>query len=214
MNIISGGDDVQQLCDAGEEEFLEIMALVGMASKPLHVRRFQKSLQEWMIDPSPFQVPLIPGNVPVSETIGFTNNSSIVQNTAHVVCCTKRSILDINRPVYSPSPGLNESVNTILPVTSPGYSISKSSSRSNSPLDVPSCSSSSGSGSMSVMLTPTLLDSQINRLRSAAERISKHLPQFEPKTHNTKRKVCKELEVIILYSLHWIHLYEYFFAYW
>ena len=46
-----GGDDVQQLCEAGEEEFLEIMALVGMASKPLHVRRLQKSLQEWVANP-------------------------------------------------------------------------------------------------------------------------------------------------------------------
>lgn len=49
-----GGDDVQQLCDAGEEEFLEIMALVGMASKPLHVRRFQKALQEWLANPRKF----------------------------------------------------------------------------------------------------------------------------------------------------------------
>lgn len=47
----TGGDDVQQLCDAGEEEFLEIMALVGMASKPLHVRRLQKALQEWLTNP-------------------------------------------------------------------------------------------------------------------------------------------------------------------
>lgn len=47
----AGGDDVQQLCDAGEEEFLEIMALVGMASKPLHVRRLQKALQEWLTNP-------------------------------------------------------------------------------------------------------------------------------------------------------------------
>jgi hypothetical protein len=46
-----GGDDVQQLCEAGEEEFLEIMALVGMASKPLHVRRLQKALQEWVANP-------------------------------------------------------------------------------------------------------------------------------------------------------------------
>ena len=46
-----GGDDVQQLCEAGEEEFLEIMALVGMASKPLHVRRLQKALQEWVSNP-------------------------------------------------------------------------------------------------------------------------------------------------------------------
>lgn len=52
MMIELGGDDVQQLCDAGEEEFLEIMALIGMASKPLHVRRLQKALQEWMTQPS------------------------------------------------------------------------------------------------------------------------------------------------------------------
>lgn len=46
-----GGDDVHQLCEAGEAEFLEIMALVGMASKPLHVRRLQKALQEWVQNP-------------------------------------------------------------------------------------------------------------------------------------------------------------------
>jgi hypothetical protein len=45
---------LQQLCDAGEEEFLEIMALVGMASKPLHVRRLQKALHEWVSNPSKY----------------------------------------------------------------------------------------------------------------------------------------------------------------
>uniref|UniRef100_H2YF89 NAB co-repressor domain-containing protein n=1 Tax=Ciona savignyi TaxID=51511 RepID=H2YF89_CIOSA len=53
--ISHGGDDVQQLCEAGEEEFLEIMALIGMASKPLHVRRFQKALQDWVTSPQLFQ---------------------------------------------------------------------------------------------------------------------------------------------------------------
>lgn len=53
--ISQGGDDVQQLCEAGEEEFLEIMALVEMASKPLHVRRLQKALQEWVTQPTIFQ---------------------------------------------------------------------------------------------------------------------------------------------------------------
>ncbi|XP_045208072.2 NGFI-A-binding protein homolog isoform X2 [Mercenaria mercenaria] len=53
--VAQGGDDVQQLCEAGEEEFLEIMALVGMASKPLHVRRLQKALQEWVANPAVFQ---------------------------------------------------------------------------------------------------------------------------------------------------------------
>ncbi|KAJ8673994.1 hypothetical protein QAD02_005256 [Eretmocerus hayati] len=61
-----GGDDVQQLCDAGEEEFLEIMALVGMASKPLHVRRLQKALQEWLTNPAMFQSPVIAPSTPTS----------------------------------------------------------------------------------------------------------------------------------------------------
>ena len=53
-SVASGGDDVQQFCEAGEEEFLEIMALVGMASKPLHVRRLQKALQEWVQNPGEY----------------------------------------------------------------------------------------------------------------------------------------------------------------
>ncbi|XP_069688586.1 NGFI-A-binding protein homolog isoform X2 [Periplaneta americana] len=66
-----GGDDVQQLCDAGEEEFLEIMALVGMASKPLHVRRLQKALQEWVSNPALFQTPLL-STLPGSGAVGFS----------------------------------------------------------------------------------------------------------------------------------------------
>ncbi|KAK2874624.1 hypothetical protein Q8A67_021777 [Cirrhinus molitorella] len=56
--IQQGGDDVQQLCEAGEEEFLEIMALVGMATKPLHVRRLQKALRDWAANPALFNQPL------------------------------------------------------------------------------------------------------------------------------------------------------------
>lgn len=49
-----GGDDVQQLCDADDEEFLEIMDFVGMTKKPLHVRRLQKTLLEWKKSPDIF----------------------------------------------------------------------------------------------------------------------------------------------------------------
>lgn len=42
-----GGDDINQLCDATEEEFKEITNLVGMQTKPLHIRRLQKALVEW-----------------------------------------------------------------------------------------------------------------------------------------------------------------------
>ncbi|KAF5288810.1 hypothetical protein FQA39_LY15238 [Lamprigera yunnana] len=114
-----GGDDVQQLCDAGEEEFLEIMSLVGMASKPLHVRRLQKSLQEWAV---------------------FTFDG---------------------------------------------------------PSCPPSSSSSPGNNNTSLQLTPTLLETQIAKLAKAAERLSKQLPQFEPKPYNTKKKMSKELELVM-----------------
>lgn len=61
--IQQGGDDVQQLCEAAEEEFLEIMALVGMATKPLHVRRLQKALRDWAANPALFSQPVT--NVPL-----------------------------------------------------------------------------------------------------------------------------------------------------
>jgi hypothetical protein len=34
------------LCDASEDEFKEIVDLVGMSSKPLHVKRLRKVLDE------------------------------------------------------------------------------------------------------------------------------------------------------------------------
>ncbi|CAB1353911.1 unnamed protein product [Coregonus sp. 'balchen'] len=61
--IQQGGDDLQQLCEAAEDEFLEIMALVGMATKPLHVRRLQKALRDWAANPALFNQPL--ANVPL-----------------------------------------------------------------------------------------------------------------------------------------------------
>lgn len=42
-----GGDDINQLCEATEDEFKEITNLVGMQTKPLHIRRLQKALVEW-----------------------------------------------------------------------------------------------------------------------------------------------------------------------
>lgn len=42
-----GGDDIDQLCEATENEFNEITKLVGMHTKPLHIRRLQKALLEF-----------------------------------------------------------------------------------------------------------------------------------------------------------------------
>ena len=44
---MKGGDDINQLCEADENEFKEIVDLVGMTSKPLHVRRLRKAIDEY-----------------------------------------------------------------------------------------------------------------------------------------------------------------------
>ncbi|KAB0795781.1 hypothetical protein PPYR_09842 [Photinus pyralis] len=185
-----GGDDVQQLCDAGEEEFLEIMSLVGMASKPLHVRRLQKSLQEWVTNVTKFKMPLIPG-----EDFEIELSSPRISSNHSVY------VIDNNegyRPVYSPSSGESGASQS---VGSPVRCLSK---RPYSPLDGPSCPPSSSSSpvnsSSPLQLTPSLLDSQIAKLATAAERLSKRLPLFEPKPCNTKKKMSKELELVMSMS--------------
>uniref|UniRef100_A0AAF5I4H6 NCD1 domain-containing protein n=1 Tax=Strongyloides stercoralis TaxID=6248 RepID=A0AAF5I4H6_STRER len=52
--ISQGGDDIDYIMKTDENEFLEIMSLVGMASKPLHVRRFQRTLHEFSQDRDTF----------------------------------------------------------------------------------------------------------------------------------------------------------------
>ncbi|XDV52133.1 hypothetical protein PO909_020897 [Leuciscus waleckii] len=80
--IQQGGDDVQQLCEAGEEEFLEIMALVGMATKPLHVRRLQKALRDWASNPTLFNQPLAtsvaPSGVPLLRIDSTSSAGSVM----------------------------------------------------------------------------------------------------------------------------------------
>lgn len=66
---------MQQLCEAGEEEFLEIMMLVDMASKPLHVRRLQKALQEWVQNPGELSRICINDNI--GSSILFQKRQSI-----------------------------------------------------------------------------------------------------------------------------------------
>ncbi|XP_021920371.1 NGFI-A-binding protein homolog isoform X2 [Zootermopsis nevadensis] len=206
-----GGDDVQQLCDAGEEEFLEIMALVGMASKPLHVRRLQKALQEWVSNPALFQTPLL-STLPGSGTIGFPSSVRPINLSPQP--------LPIVAPM-GPSPpsnnnhgspcGSNKEGPTSLCVASPGQGQSallvasgdySASGPTPSPGRGPSTSTSPGPccpGSP-LQLTPVLVETQIARLAEAADHLVRSLPQFEPKPHNTKKKICKDLEMVMSMS--------------
>ncbi|XP_076686914.1 NGFI-A-binding protein homolog isoform X9 [Andrena cerasifolii] len=224
-----GGDDVQQLCDAGEEEFLEIMALVGMASKPLHVRRLQKALQEWLTNPSLFQTPVVPTSATCKNPagIGFpcASSRSQVQNL-HVFTTTSQtptptpyvsshvsltplpcrstspivSVTSVTAPVASTTFRQSPSPNAPLPNTT---------SHSPGVLQVGTCESSCGSGTTPspsggggapaspTQPTPTLLQSQIQRLAEAAERLAATIRPVDPKPHNVKKKICKSLEMVM-----------------
>lgn len=119
--IQQGGDDVQQLCEAGEEEFLEIMALVGMASKPLHVRRLQKALRDWVTNPAIFNQPLtslpvcsIPvyklpeGSPTLLNAQDRTNTTSVKVPKAVAAACSDPGKLDMARDKVSPLQGSSE----------------------------------------------------------------------------------------------------------
>lgn len=75
---------------------------------------------------------------------------------------------------------------------------------------VGTCESSCGSGTTSspggaggapgspTQPAPVLLQSQVQRLSDAAERLVATLPPLDPKPHNIKKKICKNLEVSVL----------------
>ncbi|RVE52568.1 hypothetical protein evm_002687 [Chilo suppressalis] len=218
-----GGDDVQQLCDAGEEEFLEIMALVGMASKPLHVRRLQKALQEWVNNPALFQIPIVPNLCP-TENPFIQCNQRLLNIPPPLPNVLPRSVAspESNRPMYSPSPGAPENscgsttsapnaspvhqtstfTKIVLPSSpAPATPVTSTAARSFSPqIACPPASAGSSPSSVTspVQLTPVLLDIHVQKLATAAEKLSKHLPQLEPKPQNTKKKMCKDLELVML----------------
>ncbi|XP_022186432.2 NGFI-A-binding protein homolog [Nilaparvata lugens] len=169
-----GGDDVQQLCEAGEEEFLEIMALVGMASKPLHVRRLQKALQEWLSNPSMFQMPL-----------GATPSISSSRSEALPLPLSPQATSPSPLPtttISTSAPSPNNLGADSCPRTSPGVG---SAARSCSPPGSP------------MQGTPVLVASQIARLAEAAQRLVRNLPHLEPKISVAKKKSCKDLEMLL-----------------
>lgn len=165
--IEMGGDDVQQLCDAGEEEFLEIMALVGMASKPLHVRRLQKALQKWVTDPTSFH-----------QSPNVTTTPKTASSSTQILYSP-----ELTNPSISPF-GATSSFSSIQPI----FPSSSSSASSNIITSSPA--------STTINLIPTLTEQQINKLTTAAERLSRQL-QLEPKPPNSKKRSSRELEQVM-----------------
>ncbi|XP_025077946.1 NGFI-A-binding protein 1-like isoform X5 [Pomacea canaliculata] len=181
--IAQGGDDVQQLCEAGEDEFLEIMALVGMAAKPLHVRRLQKALQEWVANPAALEAnasagyPVVPLTGPAPGSI-----SAVVRDCVNLQTHppqTSQAIVSATTWTPQPPPPPRS--------ISPSESIPSPSSVSIGP------DGKEDRGS-SPMLQPVLIESQIKAIAMAASSLAKQLPYFEPKDLNAKKPINREIQ--------------------
>nr|XP_022341124.1 NGFI-A-binding protein 1-like isoform X2 [Crassostrea virginica] len=196
--IAQGGDDVQQLCEAGEDEFLEIMALVGMASKPLHVRRLQKALQEFVQNPG-FQ-----GSVVPSPSLVSSQTISSPKSHLDSLVTTVPIKMEPSQPVY-PTTAMAVSTSGWTPSVSPGPATNNSnSSHESDSKDPPSVSPittdkqlSSMRSSTSPTPTPILVDNQISAIAQAAARLAKELPPFEMKKLNMKKPINKEIMQLI-----------------
>ncbi|XP_013381464.1 NGFI-A-binding protein 1 isoform X2 [Lingula anatina] len=192
--IAQGGDDVQQLCEAGEEEFLEIMALVGMASKPLHVRRLQKALQDWVANPALFQQPHT-GSSPTSG--GSAQPSPLttsVRSGLSAIYPSSSGPNVVTAPTWNPQPA--RPTNSLSPSPSGGGAglspVLNLREDSNHQDDADLKRNSD-----SPIPTPVLVESQIAAIAEAAEKLVPTLPQFEPKPMNMRKQINKEIEEVI-----------------
>ncbi|XP_029646848.1 inner centromere protein A isoform X2 [Octopus sinensis] len=199
--IAQGGDDVQQLCEAGEEEFLEIMALVGMASKPLHVRRLQKALQEWVANPAAFQGPVVGSSSPAPGSISATVRDQTAVNTYPTLHSTPPIV---NAPTWNPathppprniSPANTGSSSGASPQADIKVEFTDQSScmMSFQPVDINMKQHSSSSP----LPTPVLVESQIIAIAEAAARVAKDSPGFEPKELNLKKQINREIQMVM-----------------
>ncbi|XP_065092392.1 NGFI-A-binding protein homolog isoform X2 [Ochlerotatus camptorhynchus] len=185
-----GGDDLQQLCEACEEEFLEIMALVGMASKPLHVRRLQKALQEWVTNPSAFQSPLTSIDTPSRLTYS-PGPGSIARSVSNYPTASAPTSSFITNPSSSTN---------LQPSTLGHLATSLSSSISISSNVVSPIGSTTANP---LQLTPCLTEDQVAKIIQAAERLSRTIPRhLEPRQQNVKKRTTRDLEQVIAMSEH------------
>ncbi|KAH8349627.1 hypothetical protein KR084_002796 [Drosophila pseudotakahashii] len=220
-----GGDDVQQLYDAGEEEFLEIMALVGMASKPLHVRRLQKALHEWANNPGLFQgpSPMMPHlglcetppkpslvfnpdttpALPRQKFPSFNPSGSAFQPSPvpQAALPTSGSVAPTAGPLITQIPSCPSVVPTTvvpMPLVLPSTPLTSSSSgHASANSSLPATNTAHQVSSSSPQLTPVLTEMQIQRITMCAEKIGRQLPQREPRAQTTRKRTTRELEQVI-----------------
>ncbi|XP_072417564.1 NGFI-A-binding protein 1-like isoform X2 [Chiloscyllium punctatum] len=173
--IQQGGDDVQQLCDAAEEEFLEIMALVGMSSKPLHVRRLQKALQEWITNPTAFNQPLtkLPASsIPIAKISELNTSSPNSAGTAQGLASGQEVA---NNHAVSRETSSQTSSQAEVVAAGGGHPLPSISHVMTMPKEEPH--SPPKDGGPSLPLTPDV----VQIIAACAERLIHTVPRMEPK---------------------------------
>ncbi|XP_058796725.1 NGFI-A-binding protein homolog isoform X2 [Phymastichus coffea] len=245
-----GGDDVQQLCDAGEEEFLEIMALTPVIapaatssskapSTPVAFPCLGGGSGGGAFNPRP-QLPsstsitaqsakamaaaaaaaaaaAVAASASATPAAGpqqhLPNQPAAVASSACCPVAQRRKSLSPPPPVLfaagaagqmhaevaQPPPALSRSPG-IVPVGS--YDTSSCGSQGTTPSPTGSSAMLAAPPSPTAMLgsqtTPVLLESQVQRLAEAAERLAASLRPLNPKpSSGVKKKMCKNLEMVM-----------------
>lgn len=195
------------MLEAGEEEFLEIMALVGMASKPLHVRRLQKALQEYSTNPVAFQMlafqksgvtpppglALAAASLPQLLGAPFTSSSVTPSMVSPLLPYTTNG-------VASGSYGSGSNLHNSMAMTAAGSeSPDALSTHSNSSIanmwvhSLPDGLDANAEGYVLPSTSPPLTDDQIRRIAECASILAATLPEYEPKLMQNKKKISREL---------------------
>jgi len=190
--ISQGGDDVAQLCEAGEEEFLEIMALVGMASKPLHVRRLQKTLHQWLLNPSSFK----DSQDGSAKSSTYQHPSSLAMSAASMsqYSALPASVQQASESLH-PSPAQNYANNG----SHRYHSASPTSEMSDHENSVNASLNNKGDGglSSSAAFPSKLTDVQRRTIEVNADELAQRLPFYAPKPLNMKKPIDKEIDEIM-----------------
>lgn len=159
------------------------MALVGMATKPLHVRRLQKALQEWVTNPAAFQTPL--SNVETPSRLSYSPGAGSIARSveSYSVASTPSSSF-----VANPSSSTNFQPSTL------GHLATSLSSSISSNVISPIGSTTTSS----LQLNPSLTEDQVTKIIIAAERLSRTIPRhLEPRQQNVKKRTTRDLEQVI-----------------
>lgn len=215
--ISQGGDDLYQLCEAGEDEFLEIMVLVGMSKKPLHVRRLQKALHEWATNPGLFQES--ESQKQLSAAPKGSILAAFLHHSASSLCAASKPNAPLSgahsadRPVsslsnngHSMSAGNSfphehsfRSLQMTLENNLDGFADKPSSPTSENSDQESSLAAYMNSSGEKVASSPNasgaqLLEAHVKKIEKTAEEISVTLPYYAPKPLNMKKAIDKEID--------------------